>query len=114
MQPERRTEQRSRTLLSGTVRDRSSQSTISCAVRNLGGNGARIAVSNTVWLPDVFDLEIAGREGRRAARTVWRAGGAAGVKFIDDAPSAEASAKAEIERLRLANATLQQRLSKFG
>ncbi len=110
-QPERRSDPRSRTLLSATARDAATQSTISCVVRNLGRDGARLALANTAWLPERFELAIAGKDGLRAACVAWRTGNAAGVRFIDDPGAEQARRRAELLRLRQENDTLSQRLN---
>ncbi len=107
---DRRKSQRARTLLNGVIRHTSKLSTMNCTVRNLSDGGARLEVANSNWLPDRFELEVTGRDIRRAARTAWRANGLAGVHFTGEEGAAEGFAREEVARLKDENEKLGRRL----
>lgn len=57
-------------------------SVIDCVVRNVTNTGARLHLSNTIGLPEVFDLTFDGGYSFRRCRIVWRSVTEAGVKFM--------------------------------
>jgi hypothetical protein len=106
---ERRRYPRGKSLYGGVIAFNARQSTIDCVVRNFSADGAKIAMSGTVLLPDAFDLTIARKEASFRARLVWCDKAEAGVQFTADGEprvvSLDASRrlqkrKAEIQRLR--------------
>ncbi len=98
MTPERRTVQRQRTLLNGRVSFNRGNSTLDCVVRNLSDAGALLAMSDSVALPQAFDLDIPHRQRRYPARIRWRAADRVGVAF--DAPKEEAGDPVPLDTAR--------------
>src|SRR5271170_637941 len=79
---ERRKAPRDRTFLNGLIAFNNKNSTADCFVRNCSGEGAKIAVAETMPLPPEFDFLIPGKRESRHARLVWRHGAQAGVAFV--------------------------------
>ena len=52
-----------------------------CVVRDLSETGAKLGLSETVKLPDHFELSFAGHPVRLEVRLMWRSGNFAGVQF---------------------------------
>lgn len=78
---ERRKAPRDRIFLNGRIAFNNKNSTADCFVRNCSGEGAKIAVAETLPLPREFDFLIVGKRKIRHARLVWRRGAQAGVAF---------------------------------
>jgi PilZ domain-containing protein len=57
---------------------------MNCLVRNLSVGGAKISFSNTVTVPDEFDLTIKQKERTLLARMVWRGADEAGIVFLNE------------------------------
>jgi len=114
---ERRKTPRLRTFFGGVIAFNGRSSTMECLVRNLSAQGARVTFTNTVTVPDEFDLTIRRKEASYRARMVWRARDEAGVVFLDPAA---ASAPIPIEwarRLRESqaeNAALKRRVAQLS
>jgi hypothetical protein len=114
---ERRKTPRLRTLFGGVIAFNKRSSTMDCLVRNFSGDGAKVTFTNTITVPDEFDLTIQRKETSYRARMVWRDRDEAGVVFLD--PSA---AKAPIpldwaRRLRdceAQNAALKRRVAELS
>jgi hypothetical protein len=81
---ERRKLARNRTFLGGMIAFNHRNSTMNCLVRNLSVGGARISFTNTVTVPDVFDLTIKQKERTLLARMVWRRADEAGIIFLNE------------------------------
>jgi PilZ domain len=81
---ERRKSARSRTYLGGVMAFNKRASTMSCQVRNLSPEGAKVALTNAAVIPDRFDLTIARKESSIRVRTVWRGFNEAGVAFLNE------------------------------
>ncbi|WP_162559820.1 PilZ domain-containing protein [Methylobacterium radiodurans] len=79
---ERRRNGRNRTFLGGAITFNHGQQTLSCRVRNLGTEGARLDFSGAVPLPEELDLSIESRREHHRARVVWRRGDSLGVAFL--------------------------------
>jgi hypothetical protein len=56
---------RSRTLKGGRIVFHEGQSTITCTIRNLSLGGARLEVSSSVGVPDIFTLALDDRASMR-------------------------------------------------
>jgi hypothetical protein len=52
-----------------------------CVVRDLSETGAKLGVSETVKLPEQFELSFASHPVRLEVRLMWRSGNFAGVQF---------------------------------
>lgn len=86
MTVERRKKPRLRSLLGGRVSFNQKSSTLDCVVRNVSEDGALLLISDSIALPNAFDLDIARHQRSYVARIRWRDGEKVGVAF--DAPSA--------------------------
>jgi len=111
--PERRRDPRQRSLLGASLEAGPGGAT-TCLVRNIGSQGAKLAVSAAVPLPDAFPLTI-DRQGRtRTAHLVWRAGDFVGVRFTP-APAAAMPVPLHLARelrtVQAQNAELRSRLA---
>jgi hypothetical protein len=78
---ERRRFPRGKSFYGGVIAFNTRSSTIDCVVRNFSKAGAKIAMTGTVLLPDVFELGIARKEASFRAHLVWRNSDEAGVAF---------------------------------
>jgi uncharacterized protein YceH (UPF0502 family) len=72
---------RTKSFLRGLIYDCRKRGAMDCMIRDLSEDGARIALSDTVALPEVIELDIPQRELRRRARVVWRRNGEVGLSF---------------------------------
>jgi hypothetical protein len=81
MQEERRAFQRNRTYLAGRIAFNDRNSTLSCLVRNMSLNGAKVVFSEAALTPKEFDLIISDKGERRRARVVWREDLEVGIAF---------------------------------
>ena len=88
---ERRKVPRNRTFLNAQIVFNNKNSTADCFVRNCSGEGAKIAVAETLPLPDEFDFLIPGKRESRRTRLVWRHGAQAGVTFVASPVTQEAT-----------------------
>jgi hypothetical protein len=79
---ERRTNARVRSFLGGKIVFNNRCSSVECLLRNVSPTGARILLSETVTIPEDFELEIP-KQGRRVrARLTWRKAEECGVRFL--------------------------------
>ena len=103
---EKRREVRKRTFLKGRILFNKGAASMDCLVRDLSEGGARLELSATSTLPDVFDLYIPQREETLRAGLRWRRENAVGVFFVDrEAPAAPA--------IDLPTATLLRRVAEL-
>jgi hypothetical protein len=79
---------RTKSFLRGLIYDCRKRGAMNCMIRDLSEDGARIALSQTVALPEVIEFDIPQRELRRRARVVWRRKDEVGLCFsqVDRAP----------------------------
>ncbi len=107
---ENRIAERTRTFLKGRIEYSNGQASMDCLIRDLSDAGARIAVSDSVTLPDHFRLFVPKTNRWLGAQIRWRRGGLIGVSFdaevVEVASAAEGDVKmreleAEVKRLRL-------------
>jgi uncharacterized small protein (DUF1192 family) len=66
---------------------------LSCLIRDLSDKGARIIFSDTVALPEVFELHIPQRDQTMRAKARWRHGDEVGLAFVGAEQSQSADAK---------------------
>ena len=57
-------------------------SSFGCVVRNESAHGARLAFGDSVGVPNLFQLQIAGEGAPRSAVVRWRTADAIGVSLI--------------------------------
>jgi len=86
---ERRAVSRQRTFLKGVMAFNNGNSSEDCLVRDLTEEGARIELPHPN-APLTFDLLIASKSLRKAARVVWRVGGRLGLRFAPAGSQARA------------------------
>lgn len=83
-----------------------------CLVRDLGREGAGVAMSETVMLPDVVEIEIPARGLVARARVAWRRPDRLGLTFLDAAPAVASLAGARrLRQLEAENAALRRRIA---
>lgn len=111
-QSDRRQAARRTCLLSGSMRFITRDSTLGCRIRNLSETGARVQVTNSYWVPDRFELEIAHHDIRVPAKVVWRTAEELGIRFEANRRGMMTSAKQEdnVIRLKAERERLQQRV----
>lgn len=79
---ERRSSPRKRSFLQGRLLFNGRQSAIDCVVRDLSDDGARVAFSAAVAIPDIVELVLPSKEETFRARVAWRRGEEAGLAFL--------------------------------
>jgi PilZ domain len=111
---DRRKEQRSPTYLGGTLSFNKRLSTADCLVRNTSPSGAKIALPNTRFVPDEFDLVIPQWHAEYRMRVVWRRQDQLGIEVVpsdlNEEPTQVAQAR-RLKRLERDNKELRLRLS---
>src|SRR5208282_865982 len=85
---ERRGTRRQKSFLRGFVYFDKMRGVMSCLVRDLCDDGARIILSQTIIIPDVVKLHIPQREQTWHARVRWRRSDELGLAFADENPVA--------------------------
>jgi hypothetical protein len=106
---ERRTSRRTKSFLRGFVYVSRKRGALSCLIRDLSDKGARIIFSDTVTLPDVFDLYIPQRDHNIRARVQWRRNDEIGIAFIAGErrnPAAQPSANEVVQRVAMLEAEI--------
>ena len=78
---ERRQAGRRKSFLRGLVYFDNKHGALSCLVRDLSDEGARIIFSENVTVPETFDLHILQKNQTLRARVTWRRGGEIGLGF---------------------------------
>ncbi len=79
---ERRRTRRQKSFLRGFVYFDKRRGVMSCLIRDLSEEGARIIFSETVTIPDVVNLHIPQKDQTLRARVQWRRGDEIGLGFI--------------------------------
>ncbi|HRE20683.1 MAG TPA: PilZ domain-containing protein [Rhabdaerophilum sp.] len=95
MVEERRQAFRRRALMSGTLRFKARNGSLSCVIRNLSATGAKLAADRAWWIPTQFELEIPHQDIRIDARVVWRDDREMGIAF--EAPRNKAARSVHVE-----------------
>ncbi|MCJ2065687.1 PilZ domain-containing protein [Methylobacterium sp. J-088] len=88
---EHRRETRQRVFLKGRIVFNNGSSSLDCLVRDMSSSGARLVMSETTTLPEVFDLYIPQKDRTYRATLRWRREDGIGVTF-EDAARAPAAA----------------------
>ncbi len=104
---ERRSVARQRSFMQGRIYFNHRRSSMDCTVRDFTGKGARLECSETVALPDVFELFIPSKDEYFRSRLAWRKGNLIGISW---AP--EQAAQAAPESAHLGN-PIADRLAKL-
>lgn len=112
---ERRGADRIRTFLRGRIIFNNRSSTFDCLVRDMSTLGARLAVSDTISLPDGFSLYVPQRDHTYKCSMRWRRPGEVGVVFGEERDALHSRSIAEllgqIAELEAENASLRRRIS---
>lgn len=114
---ERRKAPRQRSYLGGRITFNQQSSTMDCLVRNISGQGAKVAFSAAITLPDQFDLSIERKGVRIRVRTVWRRADEIGVSFLDENVQQHVVPLDMARRLRsreVENAALKRRVAQLS
>ena len=99
MMVEARRSERVRSFLRARIIFNNHNSTIDCTIKNFSPQGAKIAIANTMSIPDSFDLEVPQKGRTYRARMTWRDETAIGVEFVEDSSTSLETPQAKIERL---------------
>ncbi len=83
MTSEQRHDVRKRTFLKGRILFNKGAASMDCLIRDLSEAGARLELSETSTLPEVFDLYIAQKEETFRATLRWRRDNSVGIAFAD-------------------------------
>ena len=103
---------RARAFLKAQIRFNNGMSTMDCVIRDLSEGGARLQLSDSVAIPNSFELHIPKRNETRRAVLHWRTSEEMGVGFQDSSLSKpEDSALAQrVAQLELETAALRRLL----
>ncbi|MET0259430.1 MAG: PilZ domain-containing protein [Methylobacterium sp.] len=88
MSIDQRQTMRMRTFLKGRIVFNNGCSTMDCLIRDMSGTGARLELSETTTLPEVFDLYIQNKAQTYRSTLRWRRANGVGVTFDDMAAQA--------------------------
>jgi hypothetical protein len=88
---ERRAGPRHKAFLRGRILFNNRQSSVDCTIRDYSSEGAKLACSDTVVVPDAIELEIPHRNEIVPAYVQWRRGGEVGVAFLREKSTADPS-----------------------
>ena len=109
---ERRKVTRQKSLLRGTIHFNNRRSVLDCLIRDISPYGARLIFSNTVTVPDVFEVNIPQKEQILRAHIIWRHGNEVGVAFAQHAtmegPPQSGDLGERVQRLESDVATLKR------
>jgi hypothetical protein len=78
---------RARAFLKAQIRFNNGMSTMDCVIRDLSEGGARLQISDSVAVPNSFELHIPKRDETRRAVLHWRTAEEMGIGFQDAAVS---------------------------
>jgi hypothetical protein len=90
---ERRETRRQKSFLRGFVYFDRRRGVMSCLVRDLSDEGARIILSQGVTIPEMINLHIPQREQTFNAQVQWRRGDEIGLAFIEGETATPATPK---------------------
>jgi hypothetical protein len=79
---EQRSIQRQRALKGARIMFNQSASSITCLVRDLTSDGARLVVESPIGIPDEFQLVFDDGPRARTCKVMWKLPGAIGVRFL--------------------------------
>ena len=107
---ERRSSRRSKSFLRGYVYVSRQRGALSCLIRDLSEKGARIIFSDTVTLPDAFELYIPQRDQTLRAKVRWRHKDEIGLAFVtaeqNHAGDAQLSENEVVQRVAMLEAEI--------
>lgn len=85
MLAEHRSETRQRVFLKGRIIFNNGASSMDCLVRDLSASGARLALSESSTLPEIFDLYIPQKDRTFRSTLRWRRADSVGITFAEEA-----------------------------
>ncbi|MCJ2005580.1 MAG: PilZ domain-containing protein [Methylobacterium sp.] len=88
MSSENRNEVRQRVFLKGRILFNNGSSSMDCLVRDFSSTGARLVLSETATLPEMFDLFIPQKERTYRSAMRWRRADGVGITFAVETPKA--------------------------
>lgn len=95
-----RRETRQRTFLKGRIIFNNGSSSMDCLVRDMSASGARLALTETASLPEIFELYIPQKDRSYRSTLRWRRTDGMGITFIEEdggvAPHPAAAAVAPV------------------
>ena len=84
---ERRSLGRHKTFIKGRIYFNNKLSSMDCIVRDVTNSGGRLEVSESVALPDSFELYFPNKDEHFRAQVEWRKGNNLGVSWSPEQPS---------------------------
>lgn len=114
---DRRKNPRQRTYLGAQIAYNQRSSLMDCVVRNISGEGAKLAFTNTGAVPQEFDLSVPQNARTFRARVIWRRAEEAGVAFLEPRPQSAPISLDVARRLRQCEAekaALQRRVEQLS
>ena len=78
---ERRAHPRHKTFIKGRIYFNNRLSSMDCIVRDIGEQGSRLEFSESVTLPDVFELYLPNKDEYFQAHVIWRKGPNIGIAW---------------------------------
>ena len=114
---DRRKNPRRRTYLGAQIAYNQRSSVMDCVVRNISGDGAKLAFTNTGAVPDEFDLSVPQNARTFRAKVIWRRTEEAGVAFLEPRPQSAPISLDVARRLRQCEAekaALQRRVEQLS
>jgi len=110
---ERRENTRRPSYLGGKIVFANKLSTANCIVRNVSSTGFRLAIPNSLVVPDEFELEIPQKQERFQVRVTWRKLDEIGVTVVGavEEPATSEDQQRRLQKLERQNAELRRRLA---
>lgn len=116
---ERRAVMRPKTFIQGRIHFNHRRSTMDCVVREFTRDGGRLEFSDSVALPDTFEVYIPNKDQYFQAKTVWRRGNSIGIRWmreeslhpLSDSHQASDSLAGRVAKLEQEVASLRKRLN---
>ena len=84
---DRRALVRHKTFIKGRIYFNNGLSSMDCIVRDLTEGGSRLEVSETVALPDVFELYLPNKDEYFHAKVEWRKANSLGISWASEQPA---------------------------
>jgi hypothetical protein len=81
---ERRALVRHKTFFKGRIYFNNRLSSMDCMIRDVTANGGRIEVSDSVALPNTFEIYLPNKDEYFNAKVVWRRGGSLGISWSQE------------------------------
>jgi hypothetical protein len=115
---ERRRNRRLKSFLRGFVYFDKRRGALSCLVRDLADDGARIVFSQSVAIPDIVNLHLPQKDQTLRARVSWRRGDEIGLSFVAvatpvDVPSDAKELMKRVAQLETEIASLRRMLKRL-